>query len=495
MNVIIQCGGRGSRLRHHTWNKPKCLLSVEGKPILYHLFDTFKHHQFFVICDYKSDVLETYLNNFPPGVMYTLIKTDKEGTCSGINQALESCVGPVWVVWGDLILKNEPTVKGNHVFTTGSFSCRWSLQNNRLEEKTSDVTGIPGLFYFRDREVLNGLPDEGEFVKWLSQSSIQFTTPSIYLSEYGDCSTIEKLNDRSGYTRFFNDIKIDSYTVTKRAKLEEYKHLIDKEVQWYKAVELLNYKHIPRLVNESPLVLENIHGLHPYKAASLHTEKTAVLINILDALEELHNKVSYVANDIESRDVYINKTIKRVESVKKIIPNFNKPSITVNGKKVRNIFHPKYEHLLEEIYYQVKPYRFTPIHGDPHFSNIIINRHLKPKFIDPRGYFSSPGIFGDKNYDNAKVYYSAVGGFDHINRKKFKLVYDSQTVEVILPEQAYPTADLEFRNYFKKDYKKIKFIHGLIWLAFSGYAIDDVDSIIASFYNGLYWLEDAYDTV
>ena len=40
--IIIQAGGRGSRLRHFTWNKPKCLVSFEGKPVIFHLFEKFK---------------------------------------------------------------------------------------------------------------------------------------------------------------------------------------------------------------------------------------------------------------------------------------------------------------------------------------------------------------------------------------------------------------------------------------------------------------------
>ena len=40
--VIVQAGGRGSRLRHYTWNKPKCLVSYEGKPVIFHLFEQIK---------------------------------------------------------------------------------------------------------------------------------------------------------------------------------------------------------------------------------------------------------------------------------------------------------------------------------------------------------------------------------------------------------------------------------------------------------------------
>jgi hypothetical protein len=46
-----------------------------------------------------------------------------------------------------------------------------------------------------------------------------------------------------------------------------------------------------------------------------------------------------------------------------------------------------------------------------------------------------------------------------------------------------------FKDYFGNDLKKIEILHGLIWLALSGYAKDDIDSVIGSFYLGLYYLE------
>ena len=41
--IIIQAGGKGTRLKHNTWNKPKCLVPILGKPILYHCMDFFKN--------------------------------------------------------------------------------------------------------------------------------------------------------------------------------------------------------------------------------------------------------------------------------------------------------------------------------------------------------------------------------------------------------------------------------------------------------------------
>ena len=144
----------------------------------------------------------------------------------------------------------------------------------------------------------------------------------------------------------------------------------------------------------------------------------------------------------------------------------------------------------ENIFEKLNPKFFTPIHGDPTFSNSLIDNNLKVWYIDPRGYFSKPGIWGDPMYDFTKIYYSAVGGYDLFNRKKFKLHIDNETVEIIMPESLFSTSGKEiFKEYFSKDIGKIETLHGLVWLSLSGYAKDDIDSVIGSFYLGLYYLE------
>jgi hypothetical protein len=164
--------------------------------------------------------------------------------------------------------------------------------------------------------------------------------------------------------------------------------------------------------------------------------------------------------------------------------------MTVNGKKCRNVFSEKYQGTIESLLPHLQPDFFCPIHGDATFSNTLVDDKLRSWFIDPRGYFSKSGIMGDPWYDFAKVYYSAIGGYDAFNRRKFKLHIDHETIEVLYEEPLYSGTALDiFSDYFGKDLARIEVLHGLIWLALSGYAKDDVDSVIASFYLGLYWLE------
>lgn len=63
MKAVILCGGLGTRLREQTEFRPKPMVEVGGKPILWHIMKTFAHHGIrdFVICvGYKGDVIREY---------------------------------------------------------------------------------------------------------------------------------------------------------------------------------------------------------------------------------------------------------------------------------------------------------------------------------------------------------------------------------------------------------------------------------------------------
>lgn len=497
MNIIVQAGGRGSRLRHHTWNKPKCLVSVRGKPLLYHLFDRFPNANFIIIGDYAFDKLQKYLEINQPPVQYTLLKTTEKGTASGINIALKM-VPPaesLMIVWSDLIIGNLPEFPKTHlpiVVTTNSFTCRWSCDGELKE--TPGRNGVSGIFFIDRAEDFPKPPDSGEFVKWFSIDVKDFQTAEAHdLEELGDFSTIEIQNDRAGFSRFFNEVKILETTVEKRAIDNDYNHLINNEIAWYKSVGDLGFRRIPKIHSVNPFVMSRISGEHAFQMNDLsEREKRSVLADYIDTLVSLHDLGIRPAVENDIKSVYIDKTISRVAAVSAIIPYFDQKSITVNGKKCKNIFQ---QDIWKEINNELISATFSPVHGDPTFSNSLIDKNLKTWFIDPRGYFANEGsIWGDPLYDFAKVYYSAVGGYDNFNRRKFKLHIDNEVIEILMEKPLFDeTAKELFQEYFKDDFYRIEILHGLIWLAFSGYVKDDIDSIIASFYLGLYYLEEGLD--
>lgn len=497
--VIVQAGGRGSRLRHHTWNKPKCLVSIHGKPILYHLFDRFPNATFVIIGDYLFEQLEAYVALNPPPNPTTLVRASGSGTCAGIAQALALIPSgrAATLVWSDLYLKSTPHwphTRQPILCMTSAFACRWSInESGSLEERTSEQRGIPGLFHFSQTDALPPVPTEGEFVRWWSENIDQFTiVHHDALEELGDFATIEQLNDREGFSRFFNDVKIDEHTVTKTVVDPKFNALQQNELAWYRAANQLGFNRIPRVLAERPLTLERIHGQHAFQIVDLAArERRAVIMNYIDTLDSLHRLERKAADIGAAQAVYIEKSKQRVDSVSRIIPGIDTKSVTVNGRKCRNPFAAEPGLFWENISNELSPTHFCPIHGDPTFSNSLIDQNLSVWFIDPRGYFKDPGIFGDPRYDFAKLYYSAVGNYDAFNRRKFKLYVDGSSVEVLMEESPFAAATKEiFKAHFKDDFRKIQIIHGLIWLSLTGYVRDDIDSIIGSFYLGLYWLEE-----
>lgn len=63
MQVVILCGGKGTRLREYTEEIPKSLVEVGGKPILWHIMKIYSYYGFndFILClGYKKEKIKEY---------------------------------------------------------------------------------------------------------------------------------------------------------------------------------------------------------------------------------------------------------------------------------------------------------------------------------------------------------------------------------------------------------------------------------------------------
>ena len=67
MKVVILCGGLGTRMREETEFRPKPLVDVGGRPILWHIMKSYAHHGFrdFVLClGYRGNMIKEYFLNY-----------------------------------------------------------------------------------------------------------------------------------------------------------------------------------------------------------------------------------------------------------------------------------------------------------------------------------------------------------------------------------------------------------------------------------------------
>ena len=67
MKVVILCGGLGTRLREETEFRPKPMVPVGERPILWHIMKIYAHHgykDFILCCGYKGEIIKDFFRNY-----------------------------------------------------------------------------------------------------------------------------------------------------------------------------------------------------------------------------------------------------------------------------------------------------------------------------------------------------------------------------------------------------------------------------------------------
>jgi glucose-1-phosphate cytidylyltransferase len=67
MKVVILCGGKGTRLREETEYRPKPMVPIGGRPILWHIMKYYAHfgHKDFILClGYRGDMIKEFFRTY-----------------------------------------------------------------------------------------------------------------------------------------------------------------------------------------------------------------------------------------------------------------------------------------------------------------------------------------------------------------------------------------------------------------------------------------------
>ena len=81
MKAVILAGGYGTRLSEETHLKPKPMVEIGGKPILWHIMKIYSHYginEFVICCGYKAELIQKYVQKLDEP--WTIIPVD-----TGIN--------------------------------------------------------------------------------------------------------------------------------------------------------------------------------------------------------------------------------------------------------------------------------------------------------------------------------------------------------------------------------------------------------------------------
>lgn len=104
--VAILAGGRGTRLQEETVVKPKPMVEIGDKPILWHIMKTYAaygFHEFVIALGYKGEYIREYFSHsVDPGWKVHLLDTGEDTETGGrVRQVLEFTQTGTFLTYGD----------------------------------------------------------------------------------------------------------------------------------------------------------------------------------------------------------------------------------------------------------------------------------------------------------------------------------------------------------------------------------------------------------
>lgn len=169
--------GLGTRLRPHTWSKPKQLVSVAGKPVLDHVLDTLStlpdpdNIELINIVGYLGDQIQEHMQSrYPQIKSHFVTQDDPRGQSHAIYLARRYLSGPMMVVFADTLLEVNLSMLSSEIAEAVAwvkpvpdprrFGVAVTGQDGwvtRLIEKPEDMSNnlaVVGFYYFNSAENL-----------------------------------------------------------------------------------------------------------------------------------------------------------------------------------------------------------------------------------------------------------------------------------------------------------------------------------------------------
>ncbi len=184
LKIIIPMAGWGTRMRPHTWNKPKPLVSVAGKASLDHLLDMFatlpdpKNTEFvFVIGPFLGEQIPVYIKkNYPELKAHYVLQEEMKGQSHALWLTREHMHGPMMMIFSDTWLDTDfsfiadeksdgvawvKAIEDPRRFGVAEVNAEGQIV--RLIEKPESIENnlaLVGCYYFKNSEKLLSAIDE-----------------------------------------------------------------------------------------------------------------------------------------------------------------------------------------------------------------------------------------------------------------------------------------------------------------------------------------------
>lgn len=480
--VLILAAGKGTRLSHLTEQINKALLPINNEAILSKIIKQFPEtYKFIIAVGYKSISIKEYCNIVFPNHDITFVDiSDIDSTASGPGLSALLCreylQRPFYITTADCLLINSvPKLDSNWL----------GLHRTSYPEKYSTAK-----------------LDGNDVVGFINKSKNGFDNAFI-----GIAGILE-------YEVFWNELQSnckDGEIVNAFFNPSKYRHLKGKQLEWFDTGNFDDLEKARMYFKDSPLSLEKTTGEILYKDNNRLIKFIPNERDLKDLYERARHLGKLVPNNVgrsksflfydwipgttlyarDDFDLYIRfiekylRNVDKVDSVANDIEHFyiiktedryNK-FIETNGDEYINtaytINSTKYP-CMDTVYRNLN---FNSLystsynknfHGDLQFDNIIVNNE-QFTYIDWRRNFGSSTTSGDVYYDLAKLYggilipYNLMKNENNITLKQAgnTVEYSYKNLTTLSRVQQEYELLLEEYGY---DFKKIKFITGLIYL-------------------------------
>ena len=116
LKIFIPMAGWGTRMRPHTWSKPKPLVSVAGKTSLEHLLDMFKTlpdpentEYVFIVGPYLGEIqVPPFIKeNYPDLKAHYMVQNEMKGQSHALWLARDHMHGPMLVCFSDTLMETD----------------------------------------------------------------------------------------------------------------------------------------------------------------------------------------------------------------------------------------------------------------------------------------------------------------------------------------------------------------------------------------------------
>ena len=203
MKAVILAGGLGTRFSEETHLKPKPMIEIGGKPILWHIMKNYSHHgikDFIICCGYKGYVIKEYFSNYllhnsdvtfsmdsdnyvefhnrkTESWTVTLVDTGDTSQTAGRIKRIQSYLNDqtFCLTYGDGVsninikelIYNHKSSKAATTLTAvqppgryGSLKLSGNIVNNFLEKADGDNAWVNGGFFVCEREVFDYIEND-----------------------------------------------------------------------------------------------------------------------------------------------------------------------------------------------------------------------------------------------------------------------------------------------------------------------------------------------